>query len=339
MSKKTNFTNLFDGPDEKPAKIQPEPEKAVTSNTSLFEFESKKHPHQLTAIYIACYMGKKDSDIREARWEILLKQLNEFKALDQYLINMEFTDEEFAQLNDLGYKIHFLNDENKAMRLDQARNVSLKYFYNSDHDFAFIADNDAWLNTELLGGATALDEWNNCDSQDAYLIDRIDMWSPVSRMMSNPSYGFKSLYPNYIAFQQKYGNKGSLRALRNLKKHKGIEIYLPDLSHSNQGEDYLFEYTMLQHGLESWCFMNVHLVEECPKGASFFAVGGNANNRDFENGLRNVEATLKEPRLKVKSSSKKKDPTAFNYSLDDKEMRTHYLTSAQMKNNFLKILK
>lgn len=336
MIKKTNFSDLFAGEAEKTPKLPQVAKKAVTTVGNIFDQDEKKHPHQLTAVYIACYMGKSGSEIRSARWNIFVHQLIEYKALDIYLVNMEFTKAEFALLDSFGYKIHYLNPANDTMKLTEARNVSLKHFYNSDHDYCFLADNDAWIDPDEVDGRSAIDSWNNCKSEDAYLLDKIDMWAPASRMMVTASNANKHLYPNLLVFQRKFGNKGSLRALRNLKKHKGIELYLPNMGNCEQGEDYLFDYMMLQHGLECWNYMNSQLKEVCPKGASFYAVGGNAGNRDFENGLRNVIATLKEPKLTLKATPKKGDPTQHNYSLNDKAMKKTYLTSSK---SYLEIAK
>jgi len=254
-------------------------------------FDDKiKHNIKIEAIYIACYLGT--GEIKEKRWEIYQQQIEYFKDIDVYVVNMEF---EIFQDN-----VTHLNTDNDRKSLIEARNMCLDHFYNSDYDYAFIADNDSWLDDSIFEGRDALDAWNNHPyPQD---MDGIDMWAPTFGLSTMGSYGRKKLFKDFMIFQRSYYMKGSLRALRNLKKHYGIEIYIPDNFKDNiDGEDVALAILMLQKGLGCYLYCNVTLKEVCDNGLSFYGTDGDPNKRDSEKVFNNMCNLLKIAELQVKN--------------------------------------
>lgn len=157
-----------------------------------------------------------------------------------------------------------------ARELIDNRRHSLQEFYDSDHDWGIIMDDDACLqhSSRHNSGAAFFSEMA---ANDPSSYDLIDVFSPFTG--KKPSHGMvwpknPELFEQNHVFDPYYDLMGSMYVVRNFRKLGRPEI-LPPVSFRLHGEDTLFGIEAISKGASIYRCNNIVLRELRLGGSSF----------------------------------------------------------------------
>ena len=153
-----------------------------------------------------------------------------------------------------------------VLKPGQARNVLLNHFYNSEEDFAVVADNDVYLYKGEKYGANDTFVQTMKDT-DVSKFEHVDCFYPLNpafvpftkdlaKHKHSDSYSWR-MKPGYIA--------ACFFALKNLKKHHNKEIYYDDAFVLPDGsmlpaEDQDFPINMIHNNMS--CFLCPNIIKK-----------------------------------------------------------------------------
>jgi hypothetical protein len=220
----------------------------------------------LERMYIISWFGT--GEIRSKRVEYHNKQVDWAiqQGLEVFVVAQHYEPNEYR--SDVTY-LEYQYPEGITLFLPgEARNVCLKHYYQSDADFAIIADNDSIL----------YDGEQHCDSKDFVKVFNsielsnlapVDLFVPLNprRMpFSKTISDNQTLFDNNLVFHRTPDAKGSFIVTKNIKKHYGLELYY-DESFVNPDrtliplEDVDFGMNFLYNGLSLYMLHNIILKE------------------------------------------------------------------------------
>lgn len=227
---------------------------------TLFE-DTSVLPHKIGAVYISCYFG--NGRIKQSDWDILLKQLTKFSDLDIYIVDMDFDDSMRSEISALNNSVHFIHNGGK-IDTPQSRNLCFDHLYDSDYDFAFVCDNNAWIDNNEFDGATIIDQWNRHEFSNDF--EWIDIWAPVWGEYVLGAYEESEHFNEYFSFKREVRLKGSVRCIRNMNKHYGSSHKLYNHPSIHCNEDYAFNIMAAERGRGVYMMDNCVLYEEGVSG-------------------------------------------------------------------------
>lgn len=229
----------------------------------------------LERMYIISWFG--NSEIREKRKNYHTRQIDWAveNGLEVYVFAQGYGESDYDPR-----VVYLPNDSAQILLPADARNHCLRHFYNSDANFAVVADNDSNLHSGP----------QHCDSKDfVSLFNRlplsdlteVDFFFPL-----NPGKkGFNSTYNEHpekfkqnFVFTRNTDSKGSFAVLKNLKKFYNTEIFYDEVSYkSSDGkiithEDVDFGVQMLVAGFSCYELTNTVLLEFASNNNSTWSV-------------------------------------------------------------------
>lgn len=174
--------------------------------------------------YIISYFGK-DEELRTKRKEYHQKQIDwlfqqnpdiKIKILSQF-----YKDNEYIKHDQIEYE-----DTSELLLPAPARNILLKQFYNSDHDYCIFLDNDSILYPYYDSGNLIKNFNENFNK-----FDKVDMFLPIDPRkvpFRKRIEGDLELYNNFHVLSRASDFKSSLFFLRNTKKYRNKEFYFDE---------------------------------------------------------------------------------------------------------------
>lgn len=218
----------------------------------------------LERMYIISWFG--NDEVREKRVDYHNRQIEWAlkNNLEVYVFSQEYQSHEFNE------NVHYLNHKNDNVLLPaEARNICLHHFYNSDCDYAIIADNDSVLH----------EGEQHCDSKDFVSIfnsiplselKEVDFFFPLNpgKIPFNKTIKKQNFqFENFLIFERNTDSKGSFCVLKNLEKFYGQRIYYDEQNFMTKDrqiithEDVDFGLQMLDNGFSCYMLKNIILKE------------------------------------------------------------------------------
>lgn len=193
---------------------------------------------KFTRCYIITYKSPKWSEKEwTKRYSNHRLQVEYFrsKGLDVFVFAQNYTDE--IKLDGVTY----LEWDGKRRLPGDARNVCLQHFYSSDEDYTVLMDDDIILDETVYkqphhDGISFLDEFRAYRMED---VEAIDVFSTLQPKFD--AYGViftknKDQMKDYWVFKRRPQLTGQLVFIKNLRIHKGFEVFYPENWATPDGE-------------------------------------------------------------------------------------------------------
>jgi hypothetical protein len=223
--------------------------------------------NNLTSMYIISWFG--NDTIRSQRAEYHKKQLAWAKnqGLNIFVVAQQYQEVEYDP--EVTYLDYTLAPDVNLLLPAEARNICLRHFYNSDTNFAIMADNDAVL----------YDKEQHCDSKDFVKmfnkvnpteLNQVDLFLPINPArvpFTKEHKDNRDTYDNHFVFKRATEGKGSFTVIKNFKKFYNNEIYYDEKSFMTSDrkiiphEDTDFLMSVYENGYSGFMCTNIVLRE------------------------------------------------------------------------------
>lgn len=222
-----------------------------------------------------------DKTLRDRRLRAIEWQqgyiLNKFPdAVINYVLQNWREDDDRTKINDRG---NILLDSPDGLGISCARNVAIKYLYDSDLDFGIFLDDDSMFTSksEQYGDNTfkAEDVIKHMFNSD---VDLLMPFNPAAAPWRKYYNHYRQYYTDYVWLSRSNTIKGSCFFLKNLKKFKGKEIYMDESL--VVWEDHDFAMNMLSQGMKPYKVNNLLLVERNQNNSTLFKDSDDRNEQN-----------------------------------------------------------
>lgn len=217
---------------------------------------------KLTNIYIISWFG--NDDVSEMRRKFHTKQLEwaKSKNLQPVVLAQDYKATDYVD----GVTYIDADISNGILLPSAARNILLQEFYKTDDDFAIFADNDAVLYNEnqLSESINFIELMRNMSVESMDGVDIISFTNPAVVPFKKEL--SKEIYRDNFVFSRIYYTTGPIHALKNLKKHHGVELFYDADAFNDNGkiitcEEHDFCINAMYHGAASYLVANVLMHE------------------------------------------------------------------------------
>ena len=216
---------------------------------------------KINNIYIISWFGA-DPVLAEKRRAIHKTQLEwcQKHNLHPIIFAQEYRESDYVD------GVTYIRHAGPVLHPGPARNILLKHFYQTDEDYAVFADNDGILYEASQHGDSAhyIELMRKQSTEDFCNIDLIEPVNPArvafTKELEDKAYGTQLIY------RKTNKMKGTLFFLKNIKKHKGSELFFDEVTFNDNGkiitgEDTEFCVAALFQGLGCYYTYNAILNE------------------------------------------------------------------------------
>lgn len=218
----------------------------------------------LERMYVISWFG--NDDVREKRIDYHNRQIDWAisNGLSVYVFPQGYTEQDYRK--DVTY---LENTSEKILLPAEARNHLLRHFYESDCDYAIIADNDSVLHEgeQHCDSKNFVELFNSIPLHNLSEVDFFFPLNPGKVPFSKTFREKKDIFDNYLVFTRNLDSKGSFCVLKNLKKYFNNPIFYDETSFMTDErkiithEDVDFGVNILANGYGCYMLNNIVLKE------------------------------------------------------------------------------